>query len=393
MLTASPFLHFFDRLVAALSQPWSKDHATEVGRSFVIFLLLQLPWLSRAIAVPTLASMATAISYGYADDAKEIVVDSIAITFIFELDVVFYNRVLTRGARRRFEMTPYPESTRDFLSDSGAVWLISVYGWLNFFLDFAFMTIVYLATLGMLTDPWGWIWGACPESSATNQNACVSDAQMQSLFFYMMSRGALLGVAQLHLSVRAESLWTELRHGLSITNKAGLRKLCDLAALLIPLAFTMAQGLVAMLLFYWYLLNGTMGISATPVLGLIAPQVVACLESTDKSNQCQNLGARPDGSSTLEPCLLNFGDVWSGAVGAWSWWPARPERADEYSWLSDPMAPLPSQFQWLDTAARTDPNSTSLQACIDIPSYSLQCWLMSRYNDSFFFPLHPSFCL
>ena len=103
MLTISPFQHVFDELVTfssnrGTSQP--RDFKSLLA-AFYCFSTLQLAWISRVITIPVCAGLSSALAFGYADNAKDIVVDSVAIVFIFELDGILYRRMVSRGARAR----------------------------------------------------------------------------------------------------------------------------------------------------------------------------------------------------------------------------------------------------------------------------------------------------
>ena len=294
---------------------------------------------------------------------------------------MMFTRALSRGARSRFEKQPYPTGTVNLLSDKRALRLLSAYSWASFFLDASFMMIQYLSTLGMLSEPWGtWLFSRCeaikyPPSSDVN---CVHEiSRIRTLFVYMVARGALLGIAQLHIAVASHSVPRSLS---AAKSKLSLQTLGDLAVLLIPVIFTCVQGFVAMFFLYQYVLDSTMGLDIYPLTTLIPQEFGACLNSYDGSESCQNMD-----SSDFNNCMLQFGNVWTlPELSPFYWWP-NPDydgERESISFLFDATAPVPVRFQWLYDTARDHPhswNSTALAYCLDIPSELLRDSLRDRF--------------
>ena len=81
-----------------------------LGR-IVLCLVLQLFWTFRALFLPVYACLGTAGGFCASKQAQEIVLNSVAIAFVFELDEFFYVNVLGKPRRLQFEETPPPPTS------------------------------------------------------------------------------------------------------------------------------------------------------------------------------------------------------------------------------------------------------------------------------------------
>ena len=78
---------------------------------FLISLLLFVAWLMRAMLFPTMAAVGSANAFGAAGSSVDVVLDAVAIGFIFEADDLLYRMLLYRGERRSYERgRPKPAS-------------------------------------------------------------------------------------------------------------------------------------------------------------------------------------------------------------------------------------------------------------------------------------------
>ena len=67
---------------------------------------LQCAWLIRSVLAPTMAALGTANAMASADSAVDIVLNSVAVGFIFELDDVMYPMMLNFERRKKYEGSP-----------------------------------------------------------------------------------------------------------------------------------------------------------------------------------------------------------------------------------------------------------------------------------------------
>ena len=111
-------------------------------RDLLFVTPLQLAWAVRALLTPTLAVLGTAMALASAESAVDIVLNSVAIGFIFEFDDALYTILLTAPDRRRYEDSPPEPGT--CLAVPGSPYVAEWYTWLIAAADFSICTLAYL---------------------------------------------------------------------------------------------------------------------------------------------------------------------------------------------------------------------------------------------------------
>ena len=103
---------------------------------------LQLAWGLRILLTPTLAMLGTAMVVGNAESAVDIVLNSVAVGFIFELDDVMYTMLLGSRARHRYANAPPEKGT--CLAVPGSPLVAEWYSWLLVAGDFGIAMVCYV---------------------------------------------------------------------------------------------------------------------------------------------------------------------------------------------------------------------------------------------------------
>ena len=148
---------------------------------------LQFIWCCRSLLLPVLAGLGTAGAFAGATNAQDIVLNAVAIGFVFELDDFFYAGLLSRGSRTAFEETvPSPTSP---LATAGRRELVSRWCWLIWCADSAF-SIYFYSTWALVVSP--------TELSET----IVYDTQR----YWIFVRAALMALGQMHLAIHSGRL-------------------------------------------------------------------------------------------------------------------------------------------------------------------------------------------
>ena len=86
------------------AEPLDRGFA-RIGRC-TIAIFVQLCWTCRIMLLPVIASLGTACSFLSSTDAQNIVLNSVAIAFVFELDDLAYSSLVPRSLKKRFEASP-----------------------------------------------------------------------------------------------------------------------------------------------------------------------------------------------------------------------------------------------------------------------------------------------
>ena len=114
-------------------------------RAWQVFacLILQCAWAVRAIFVPVAAAVGTACELASVDSATDVVLNAVAVGFIFEVDEMLYVSMLTTAERRAYEEGPSrtPAHLRIGQRNERTVFLCS---WLCIFVDLLFLTVDYV---------------------------------------------------------------------------------------------------------------------------------------------------------------------------------------------------------------------------------------------------------
>ena len=103
---------------------------------------LMLVWAVRMMLVPTLAVHGTAMGMASAESAVDIVLNSVAVGFIFEFDDLLYATLLSARARQKYENAPPEAGT--CLDVPGSAAVAERYSWLLAVGDFGVCLLAYL---------------------------------------------------------------------------------------------------------------------------------------------------------------------------------------------------------------------------------------------------------
>lgn len=104
-----------------------------------VALPVQLLWCVRAILLPACAAAGSAFIFGTARNAQDIVLNSVAIAFIFDMDELCFTWVL--GPRQRAAFEEAITETRQSAAAARVARGVQVYGWLVFLLDVTLMIV------------------------------------------------------------------------------------------------------------------------------------------------------------------------------------------------------------------------------------------------------------
>ena len=152
---------------------------------------LQVAWCSRVLLLPVLGALGTAQAFTASTSAKDIVLDSVAIGFVFELDDFLYTAAIPTAAREKYENRP-PRRTSPLAAESAAgasprqQRLIGKYCWLTFVLDVTMPSYFYLKWMEIL-----------PGSVAAFKATYLHYDLVRP---YVMVRGALLALCHAHVA-------------------------------------------------------------------------------------------------------------------------------------------------------------------------------------------------
>ena len=138
---------------------------SKTGRMFrpvlrvILLLMLQIYLMSRQLILPMYACFGAACNFAASIDAQEIVLNSVAIGFVFELDDWLYEALLNKARRSRFEeRKPRPMSPLSPRNPRGGQ-LVSNWCWVCFALDIIIPAFVYFRyalpkKIDMTTTQW-----------------------------------------------------------------------------------------------------------------------------------------------------------------------------------------------------------------------------------------------
>jgi hypothetical protein len=119
------------------------DGASSKVRLFrrLIALPLQLVWCARAAVIPVMAALGSAYSFATSNSVQDIVLNSCAIGFVFDLDDIFYERLMPKAVKRDYESKPaIPGSPLDVPGSPGLVESVS---FIVYIIDVLGMCIVF----------------------------------------------------------------------------------------------------------------------------------------------------------------------------------------------------------------------------------------------------------
>ena len=124
------------------AEPLDRGFA-RIGRC-TIAIFVQLCWTCRIMLLPVIASLGTACSFLSSTDAQNIVLNSVAIAFVFELDDLAYSSLVSRSLKKRFEASPpYAFSPLAKGNRQARLW-VSRWCWAVWLCDVAFSEWFYV---------------------------------------------------------------------------------------------------------------------------------------------------------------------------------------------------------------------------------------------------------
>lgn len=215
--------------------------ARRVGR-VLLLLFLQAILLTRALILPLYAAFGAAGNFAGATDAQEIVLNSVAIGFVFELDDQLYEWLLSKDRREEFESTtPRPMSALSSRHPRGTA-LVSNWCWVCFVVDAVVPTVFYL-------------WAAVPRTYALT-TVLLFGMQRN----YVFIRLGLLLAANLHVTYRCGG------------NQLGNRRFACFAVAYTIMCFACAAVLITLAI---GLINPTLGMSMEGVF--LRPDTFGCV--------------------------------------------------------------------------------------------------------------------
>ena len=121
--------------------------ATPLQRALriVLCLLLQFHWCCRTLLLPVLAGMGTSSIFTSSKRTQDIVLNSAAIAFVFELDEFFYATLLSKLQRESFEANaPRPASPLSSANRKARP-IVAAHCWVLWACDLGFTTYYYAA--------------------------------------------------------------------------------------------------------------------------------------------------------------------------------------------------------------------------------------------------------
>jgi len=129
-------------LILLLKAVKSKSPRERAWQLFACFLL-QVVWLIRNLYVPVAAGLGTANLMASANSAVDVVLNAVAVGFVFDLDEMAYETLLSPRDRKAYLAAPSPlpdflQPTQDKLHENFQV------AWLNMLIDSVHMIWLYV---------------------------------------------------------------------------------------------------------------------------------------------------------------------------------------------------------------------------------------------------------
>ena len=109
----------------------------------LLCMYLQLLWCVRAVLAPVLALVGTRSAFHSSKSAAEIVLNAVAIGFVFELDEFAYSQLLGKRRRTRFEEGA-PPLTSPLAHGGKGRWVVELWCWLIMLCDTFYAIQYYL---------------------------------------------------------------------------------------------------------------------------------------------------------------------------------------------------------------------------------------------------------
>jgi len=169
-------------------------------RRYGLAALLQFFWSIRVASVPVLALQGSAMLFASLPSAADIVLNSLAIAFVFELDSLLYATMLTSSQRTRYEesmeQSPSPLARH---ATKGATNIVNVYTWISFVIDFVTPMLAYLYYANR-TDS-----GIGPDDPRTMLLGEWNNVRYTYLRNHILLRGLLLAIATIHVTAHVHT--------------------------------------------------------------------------------------------------------------------------------------------------------------------------------------------
>ena len=106
--------------------------------------MLELLRTLRAVLMPTLAALGAAGNFAGCTNCQDIVLNSVAIGFVFELDDFLYNTLLSRERRAAFQEAPlWPGSPLAGHNRPHGPNLVTLWCWMCYLIDVIFAMYYY----------------------------------------------------------------------------------------------------------------------------------------------------------------------------------------------------------------------------------------------------------
>ena len=207
-----------------------------IGR-MLLCTYLQMLWSFRSFILPVCASIGTAMVLVNDPTCRDIVLDSVAIGFVFELDEFIYEAIIPGSKKKSYEERPPRQSSplSDFNNKEGEVGarqLVGRYCWLLYAVDVTCTVWFYFRLVHDLH-----------KIDDTETQVDLTNFQFALMRVYCYTRLSLMAVAQVHISVATGyARGSRLRFGIS----TGATLLLLLTVGLLVFLGTMSMGI------YWF---------------------------------------------------------------------------------------------------------------------------------------------
>lgn len=155
---------------------------------FVSCVLLQFAWAIRTVFLPVAAALGTANLMASADSAVDVVLNSVAVAFVFDLDEMAYETLLNPSERRDYVRSPSRLPKQLVPSVSKATSNFHV-GWTCYLIDVGFTVYVFCFAVWQL--PLG------------DQPGFDEVAQERTFLVYCLVRGVLWAVLHVYRNAQA----------------------------------------------------------------------------------------------------------------------------------------------------------------------------------------------
>jgi hypothetical protein len=165
-------------------------------------LLLGITWCIRATLIPGLGVFGLALLFAN-ESASDIIKDSLAVAFVFELDNALYVRLVPQRTRQRYEQLALGAPRKGSpLSTRHGARVVDMIGHLLFVLDSSMAILLYLGNVGVCTS----VLGTAHPLLRNDPEFLVMKAAVHYLLVHTMARGALLAAAHGYFEYLAISI-------------------------------------------------------------------------------------------------------------------------------------------------------------------------------------------